>query len=266
MPTIDTLRACRAFLLDMDGTIYVGDTLIPGAREFIATLEERGLPHLFLTNNSSRRGQSFQERLQRLGIQASRDRILTSGDATIGYLLHCTPHRSAYLVGTPELESEFREAGVELTADDPDCVVLGFDTSLTFEKLEIACRWLFADKPYYATSPDRTCITPRGLIPDIGAIIAACEAVTGRTPHIIGKPQPEIVADALRRLDATAATTAIVGDQLDTDMAMAQASELCGVLVMSGETSAARVSALPDDSKHFLVAESVADITRWLRA
>lgn len=263
-PTIDTLRACRGFLFDMDGTIYVDERLIEGAKKVLGLLRQRDIPYLFLTNNSSRRGKAYQERLARLGIQATREQILTSGDATIGHLLHATPHRSAYLVGTPDLEAEFREAGIDIDCEDPDCVVLGFDTTVTYAKLEQACHYLFAGKPYFATHPDRTCITTRGLVPDIAAIIAACEAVTRRLPHIIGKPQPEIVADALRRLGTSASETAMVGDQLDTDQTMAQQSGLCGVLVMTGETTPERLAAWPDDRKRFLVADSVAELARWL--
>lgn len=248
----------------MDGTIYVDERLIDGARELLALLDARQVPYLFLTNNSSRRGRAYQERLARLGIDAPREQVMTSGDATIGYLLHQTPHRSAYLVGTPDLEAEFREAGIDIDGDDPDCVVVGFDTTLTFAKLERACHLLFAGKPYYATHPDRTCITERGLIPDIAAIIAACEAVTRRLPHIIGKPQPEIIADALRRLGTAAEETAMVGDQLDTDLTMAQQNGLCGVLVMTGETTPERLAAWPDDQKRFLIAKSVAQLAAWL--
>ena len=248
----------------MDGTIYVDERLIDGAKDTLALLDARAIPYLFLTNNSSRRGQAYQERLARLGIDAPREQILTSGDATIGYLVHSTPHRSAYVVGTPDLEDEFRAAGIDLDGDDPDCVVVGFDTTLTYGKLERACHLLFAGKPYYATHPDRTCITDHGLVPDIAAIIAACNAVTGRLPHIIGKPQPEIIADALRRLGTVAAETAMVGDQLDTDMTMAQQSGLCGVLVMTGETTPQKLAAWPAEHKRFLIAESVGQLARWL--
>lgn len=265
MLTWDHLKQCHAFLLDMDGTIYVDNVLVPGARELITLLDERDIPYLFLTNNSSRRGATYEHRLQGMGIAARREQILTSGDATIEHLLHTTPYRSVYLVGTPELEAEFREAGIELGDDDPECVVVGWDTTLTYAKLERACTLLFAGKPYFATHPDRTCITTRGLIPDIAAIIAACEAVTGRRPHIIGKPYPEIVAAALRRLGSQAGRTAMVGDQLDTDLTMAQQSGLVGVLVRTGETTPERLAAWPEEQKNFLIAESVAELTRWLQ-
>jgi HAD superfamily hydrolase (TIGR01450 family) len=249
----------------MDGTLYISESLIPGAREFLELLAERAVPHVFLTNNSSRSGSYYQQRLARMGIEVGRDRILTSGDATIAHILETTPYRSAYVVGTPELCADFEAAGVTLDEVDPDCVVVSFDTTLTFAKLESACRLLFAGKPYFATHPDKTCITDHGLIPDIAAIIAACEAVTGRTPHIIGKPRPEMVAAALRRLGSTAAETSIVGDQLDTDLTMAQDAGLVGVLVRTGETTPAKLEAWPADRRDFLIADSVAQVVSWLR-
>ncbi len=260
------LRAARAFLLDMDGTLTVDDSLLPGAREITSYLHARGLPFLYLTNNSSRRGDDFRARLQGLGIPARREQILTSGDATIDHILTTTPHRSAFLVGTPALQEDFRAAGIELDREDPDCVVLGFDTTLTYDKVERACRLLFAGKPYFATHPDRTCFTKRGLVPDIAAVIAACEAVTGRRPKIIGKPNREMVAAALHRLGATADTTAMIGDQLDTDMSMARASRLCGVLVLSGETTPAKLDAWPAAQRPQLVAQDVAEVLTWLDA
>jgi HAD superfamily hydrolase (TIGR01450 family) len=259
------LRACKAFLLDMDGTIYVDERLLPGALALISHLDERRLPYLFLTNNSASSGEVYRQRLSRLGIRVERERILTSGDATISFLLSETPHRSAYLVGTPALEADFRAQGLDLDAEDPDCVVVAFDTTLTFAKLERACALLFRGKPYYATHPDKTCITARGLIPDIAAIIAACEAVTGRTPQIIGKPSPEIVRAALSRLGgARAEATAMVGDQLDTDMTMARRAGLVGVLVLSGETKPERLSAAPEAERPMLCLENVGELLSLL--
>lgn len=259
------LAACRAFLLDMDGTLYLDERLLPGARELIALLDERRIPYLFVTNNSSRRGEDYRQRLARLGIHVPGERILTSGDATIDYLLNHTPHRSAYVVGTPGLEADFASAGFRLDPIDPDCVVVGYDTTVTYEKLEIACRHLFSGKPYVATHPDKTCITQRGLIPDIAAIIAACQAVTGRAPdRILGKPSPEMVEVALRRLGSTEATTAIVGDQLDTDMTMAEGTELIAVLVMSGETTPAKLAEWPVDRRPSIVASHIGEVLAWM--
>jgi len=264
MTALERLRACQSFLLDMDGTFYVDEVLVPGAHELLAVLARRGASWLFLTNNSAARAEDYRARLRRLGIATDDGQVLTSGDATISYLLEETPHRSACLLGTPALEADFRAAGIALDAADPDCVVVGFDTTVTYAKLQRACRWLFAGKPYYATHPDRTCITREGLVPDIAAIIAACEAVTRRTPQIIGKPYPEMVRAALRALGGRAETTAIIGDQLDTDMTMARQSGLLGVLVRSGETTPARLEAWPRDERPPLVARDVGEVAEWL--
>jgi len=206
------LRACEVFLIDMDGTLYVGEQLVAGAGALVAGLRRDGHRYLFLTNNSSHQGEDYRRRLERLGIAATRADVLTSGDATIAHLLGATPHRSACLLGTPALEDEFRRAGIAVDTPHPDCVVVAFDTTLTYAKLERACTLLFAGKPYYATHGDRTCITEHGLVPDAAALIAACEAVTGRLPEIVGKPHAPIVEAALGRLGASVERTAIVGD------------------------------------------------------
>lgn len=258
------LGNCKAFLVDLDGTIYLDDELLPGALDFLALLRERELPYVFLTNNSSKSARDYKRRLEGLSIEVAPGQILTSGDATIEYLLQKTTHRSAFLMGTETLMEDFEAAGFDLSTSDPDCVVAGFDTTIDYAKLERACTLLFAGKPYYATHPDRTCITQRGLVPDIAAIIAACEAVTRRTPKIIGKPQPEMVEVALARLGSVASETAMIGDQLDTDMEMARRSGLCPVLMMSGETTEAALAASPNPPAH--VFENIAALATALRA
>ena len=258
------LLACTSFLIDLDGTLYLDEELLPGALELLALLDERDHGYVFLTNNSSHSGHAYRERLARLGIEVARDRILTSGDATIDFVLNKTRHRSCYLVGTPGLEADVREAGLELDADAPDCVIVGYDTTFDYAKLEVACRLVARGLPYYATHPDKTCITSRGLVPDIAAIIAAIEAVVGKLPKIIGKPQPEMVEAALRRLGSEAETTAILGDQLDTDMTMAHWSGLCAVLMMSGETTPEKLAAWPQDQRPALVATDIGQVHQWL--
>lgn len=258
------LRRSRGFLIDMDGTMYIDDVLVPGARELLRHLDDAGCRYVFVTNNSSARARDYHARLARLGVDIPAEKILTSGDATLSYLRRHTSHRSAFVVGTPGFEAECREQGLDLDARDPDCVVVAFDKTLTYGKLERACTLLFAGKPYYATHPDKTCITGRGLIPDIAAIIAACEAVTGRLPKIIGKPYPEMVDAALERLGTSLDETVILGDQLDTDMAMAAASRTLGVLMMSGETTRDSWVAAGTDDELRLTAPSVEQVWRWL--
>jgi HAD superfamily hydrolase (TIGR01450 family) len=242
-----SLAEVDAFLLDMDGTLYVDDALQPRARELLELLAERGARHLFLTNNSSARGSDYEAKLERLGLPPSlvRGHVLTSGEATARHLARETRWRRIFLLGTPSLAAELRAAGLELDERDPECVVLGFDKTLTYDRLARACLLIAAGLPYVATHPDFTCITSAGLIPDAGAFIVGIERVTGRLPKVVGKPEPEMVAAALERLGggAVAARTAMVGDQLDTDMAMAARAGLYGVLVLSGETSRERLAA-----------------------
>lgn len=256
----ERLAGVRAFLVDLDGTTYIDSELLPGAKAFLDYLRETGIPHLFLSNNSSCSGSEYVERLRRLGIPAERKDVMTSGDATIEYLLRRTEFRRPYVIGTEPLLADFAAAGFDVNGPDCDSVVAAFDTTLTFEKLERACALLFDGAPYYATHPDKTCITARGLIPDIAAIIAACEAVTGRVPKIIGKPEAEIVSLALEILGTNAGETAIVGDQLDTDMTMGRQSGLVSCLVMTGETSEERLAGCPAELRPDLVLSGIREL------
>jgi HAD superfamily hydrolase (TIGR01450 family) len=260
-----SLAAVRAFLLDMDGTLVVDERLLPGALELIELLRRGGRRLLFLTNNSSARASDYRLRLEQLGIPACDDEVLTSGEATWRYLLRETSHRRPYLLGTPALQDEFRDAGLPGVEDQPDCVVLGFDKTLTYERLARASLLVARGLPYFATHADFTCITGEGLIPDTGAFIAAIQTVTGRRPKVLGKPEPEMVAAALERLGTSAAETAMVGDQLDTDMTMAQRAGLLGVLVLSGETSRERLEA-QREVRPDLVLTSVAELVGMLRS
>jgi HAD superfamily hydrolase (TIGR01450 family) len=234
-----------AFAFDLDGTVYLGDTLLPGAREFLHALAEGGVPHVFATNNSSDPGSRYVERLQRLGIAASREQVLTSNDVAIAHLRTAGVTRPL-LLATPDVVREYREHGYHTMDDDPDAdrnaepeaVVLTFDTTLTYDKLARAAHWIRAGVPYFATHPDKTCPTPLGPIPDCGSFIALLEHATGRSPTILGKPQRQM-ADAIRsRLDRPAADIAFVGDRLYTDVRMANENGFLAVLTLTGETTA----------------------------
>ena len=258
-----SLEDIQAVLSDMDGTLYVSDQRIPGARRFVKRVRERGMPLLFLTNNSSARAVTYRDRLRSLGIPAETEEILTSGRASAHYLREHTDHHRVLLLGTPALREELEEAGFTvLDADSegtPDCVVLGFDKTLTYARLERACLELAEGCPYYATHPDFTCITDRGLIPDTGAMIAAIETVVHRRPRVLGKPMAEMVAAGLALLSSAAETTAMVGDQLDTDMTMAHRAGLFGIFVLSGEGTAEQLAAQPE-LRPELVLGSVAEL------
>ncbi len=231
-----TLHAVRCFLLDMDGTVFLGDRLLPGARRLLALLRARDIGHLFLTNNSSHHREHYAAKLQRLGLEVRSEEIFTSGEATARYLHARQPDARVYLVGTPALEDEFRAHGFRLVAERPDFAVLGFDTTLTYAKLRRLCDLVRAGVPYIATHPDVNCPVEGGFIPDIGAMMALVEASTGRRPDVIvGKPYPPMVEAVVARTGLPTAAMCMVGDRLYTDIALGRAG-VRTVLVLTGET------------------------------
>jgi 4-nitrophenyl phosphatase len=230
------LDTIRCFLLDMDGTFYLGSRLLPGALELIALFERRGIDYLFLTNNSSRTRREYAEKIRRMGLDLPENKIFTSGEATALYLSEQKPGASLYVVGTPALENEFREHGFHLTADQPDFAVLGFDTTLTYAKLWKLCDLVTAGVPYIATHPDINCPTETGFMPDIGAMMALIQTSTGKTPDvIIGKPYDPIVQALSAKMHLPVDQLCMVGDRLYTDIALGKTG-LTTVLVLSGET------------------------------
>ena len=233
----EPLAMARGFLVDMDGTFFVGEKLLPGALEFIATLKRQGKPYLFLTNNSTRRGDQYAEKISRLGLPTGADQVLTSGEATARHVLARRTERRAYVVGTPALEQEFRDFGFELDVTSPEIAILGFDTTLTYDKLWRLCNFVRAGLPYVATHPDLNCPTEDGFKPDIGAMIAFVKASTGREPDVVvGKPNRMIAEAAAEKLGLPLDSLAMVGDRLYTDIALGQSAGIPAVLVWTGET------------------------------
>ena len=230
------LKEVQCFLFDMDGTIYLGDELLPGALEFLGDLDERKVPYYFLTNNSSRSRADYVKKLDRLGLKTPAEKIFSSGEATAIYLKKQGGGKRIYMVGTPSLEKEFVEHGFQLVQDDPDYVVLGFDTTLTYEKLWKLCDFAREGIPYIATHPDINCPTETGFMPDIGAMMALVETSTGRKPDVIvGKPYPPIIEAIVKKTGYSVDQLVMVGDRLYTDIAMG-VTGITTVLVLSGET------------------------------
>lgn len=231
-----SLRDIKAFLLDMDGTIYLGNRPIPGSDEFIRTLRQKGKKYLFLTNNSSQNSRYYRAKLGKMGIEAEEGEILTSGEVALNYLKEKGVDR-IYPLATPALEEIFEEGGLDLTSEAPQMVVVGFDTTLTYKKLARACHFIQRGVPWMTTHPDRVCPTEEGYIPDCGAFRALIEEATGIPPHIVlGKPSLYLARYALEKIGAGAEETLMVGDRLYTDIAMGKEAGLRTMLVFSGET------------------------------
>lgn len=238
MKNFEELKNIRCFLLDMDGTFYLGEKLLPGAREFLELLDRRGIQYLFLTNNSSRTRKEYAEKIRRMGVPMEENRIFTSGEAAAITLARQKPGARLYIVGTPALEREFHEHGFEITSDHPDFAVLGFDTTLTYEKIWKLCDLITAGTPYIATHPDINCPTETGFMPDIGAMMAMIAASTGKSPDlVIGKPNAPIVEALAEKQHLPIESLCMVGDRLYTDIALGKTG-LYTVLVLSGETHA----------------------------
>ena len=201
-------------------------------------MRETGRDFLFLTNNSSHNAAFYVEKLGRMGLEIDRSKVLTSGEATCEKLRELYPGRRTYVLGNEFLRAEFAEAGIEIDEENPELVVVGFDTTLTYEKLRVCCDFLRAGLPYVATHPDFNCPTETGFMPDIGAIMAFIEASAGRRPDlIVGKPNTGIVDAVLRRTGLRVGELAMVGDRLYTDIETGIRSGMVSILVMSGETT-----------------------------
>lgn len=247
----DSLSQVRCFLLDMDGTFYLGEELLDGALEFIDVLHRQGRDYLFLTNNSSKDSRQYADKFARLGLPISRDKIMTSGEATAMHMRRQNPGARVYVVGTRALENEFYERDFVLTDEMPDFAVLGFDTTLTYAKLWKLCDLVRAGVRYIATHPDYNCPTETGFMPDIGAMIAFVKASTGREPDlIVGKPNSLLVEQAADRLGIPASTMCMIGDRLYTDIALGANANIPTILVLSGETRTNEVASSPFQPNH----------------
>ena len=236
----ERLKDIRLFLFDMDGTLYLGDTLFDFTKELLAAIRSTGAEYLFMTNNSSKSVSAYVKKLGRLGIKAVNEDFITSSQATAYYLRKNYPDARLYVCGTQSLKDELRENGFVITEmpDEVDAVVIGFDTELTFKKLEDVCRLLLArDLPYIATNPDYVCPTEYGYVPDCGSVCDMIYHATKKRPLVIGKPQALMPELAMAMKGISKEQTAVVGDRIYTDIKSGINAGCVTVLVMSGETT-----------------------------
>ena len=238
-----------AVFLDLDGTIYLGGDLIDGALDFLARCDGEGVKRYFLSNNSSKSVAQYVEKLGALGIPATEDDVLLSTHDLIAWL-HDSGYVRIYLVGTEGMRNMLQDAGFEIDKDDPEIVVLGYDTEINYEKISMASIFLHKGVPMVASHPDMVCPSPDGGLPDTGAYMAMFEATTGVRPvHVCGKPEPGMILHKIEALGLDPSRCAMVGDRLYTDMAMATRAGVKGILVLSGEATEQDVSVLPDGAE-----------------
>ncbi len=249
----ERLRRLRHVALDLDGTLYKDGAPFDCTKRFLRRLRELGIGRTFVTNNSARSTGEYVELLHDVGIDAEPDDVYSSTLATLAYLKRELPRvRRLFVLGTESLEGELRTGGYEIAGadpdDPPDAVVVGYDTGLTFERLNRAAYWIATGREFVATHPDRVCPTRRRtVLVDCGSICAALREATGRRPTAVpGKPSPFMLAGIMERTGVRADELAMVGDRLYTDVAMAKSAGSLAVLVLTGETTAEAAAESPD--------------------
>ena len=255
-----SLPGIKVVFCDLDGTLYLGDQLIPGARGFLERCHSRGIRPFFLSNNSSRSVEQYVEKLIGLGIPASADDVLLSTHDLLSWL-NKKGVREVFLVGTTGMRSMFTARGFVTDSRAPEYVVLGYDTEVTYGKLATATVHLHRGIPLVASHPDLVCPVPDGGLPDAGSFLALLEAATGVRPvHVCGKPNAGMVLHKLNELGVAANQSAVIGDRLYTDVEMAKRSGAMGILVLSGEATRDDVENAPQQPD--LVLASVDDLLR----
>ena len=253
-----SLDGIKAVFLDLDGTIYLGDSLIDGALDFLGRLEERGIKRYFLSNNSSKSVEQYVEKLRDLGIDSDKDEVLLSTHDLISWLSK-KEVTSTFLVGTEGMRSMLEEQGIETSSEQPEFVVLGYDTEISYEKLATASIHLHEGVQLVASHPDMVCPSPRGGLPDTGAYMSLFKATTGVGPvHVCGKPNKGMILHKVEDLGLKPSECCMVGDRLYTDIEMADRAGVYGILVLSGEASVDDVE--EGELRPSLVVDSVAEL------
>lgn len=232
----------KGLLIDLDGTLYHGDTVIEGAGAWIQDLQSKQIPYLFVTNNSSRTPQGVADHLTHLGIPASAEQVCTSAMAAAHYIAQQSPASSVYVIGEDGLKQAATEHGLQLTDEQPDYVLQGIDRQFTYEKLTKALRLIAGGATFILTNPDLQLPSHDGLLPGAGTIGASIVAATGIEPVVIGKPSAILMEYALERLGLPAKDAIVVGDNLLTDIAAGAAAGCVTVLVLSGITTTDNMS------------------------
>lgn len=253
-----------AAIVDLDGTVYLGDSLVPGADDGVRALRDAGVDVLFLTNKAIERRGDYCAKLGRLGIDAAPEDVVTSGWVTARYVADRYPHGTATVIGERPLIDELADAGVETTRDAPgDLLVVSMDRAFDYGKLELALRTLDDGSPFLATNPDRTLPVEDGAVPGAGGMIGAVEGVTGREPdRILGKPSATMIETAFEAVGADPERCLLIGDRLDTDIEMGERAGATTVLVLSGVTDEADLAAADATPDHVL--DSLADVEEVL--
>lgn len=257
------LKNHKLFLFDMDGTLYLGDQLYSFTKELLATIRAKGKRYLFMTNNSSKSVADYVKKLAKLGIEAIEEDFITSSQATAYYLKLHHKGQKLYVCGTNSLKEELRKNGFEVTEnlDEVECIVMGFDTELTFKKLEDVSKLLLTrELPYIATNPDYVCPTEFGSVPDCGSVCDMIYNATKKRPLVIGKPEALMPELAMQQHGYSKEETTVIGDRIYTDIKSGLNAGINTILVLSGETTQEILDA-SEDKPHMVLNDAGEMIT-----
>ena len=262
---LSDIKRINLFLFDMDGTLYLGDRLYDFTKELLQKIRQAGKRYLFMTNNSSKSVADYVKKLEKLGIEATEEDFITSSQATAHYLKLYHLGARLYVCGTNSLKEELRKEGFEVTEvlEDVDCIVMGFDTELTFKKLEDVSKLLLTrELPYIATNPDYVCPTEYGSVPDCGSACDMIYNATKKRPVVIGKPTALMPELAMQKYGYKKEESAVIGDRIYTDIKSGLNAGITGILVLSGETTREILEASED--KPHLVLEDCSEMIPFL--
>lgn len=263
---VDSLRAKKLFLLDMDGTIYNEDQIFDGTLDFLKQIEVQGARYIFITNNSSKSVDDYVQKVNAMGIPADASHFYTSSQATAFYLNENYQGQTVYCMGTRSLVKELRDSDISVVTEVDDTasvVLIGFDTELTSEKIRNTCIMLGRDVTYLATNPDLVCPVSFGYIPDCGSMSIMLKNATGKTPFFIGKPEPIMADCVLKKLGMRREDAVIIGDRLYTDIATGKNAGIDTICVLSGEATMEDIEA--GDVKPTWIFDSVKEICAALQ-
>jgi NagD protein len=259
---MQSLKAKKGFICDMDGVIYHGNHLLPGVIEFVNWLKSENKSFLFLTNSSERSPKELEQKLKRLGLEVDETHFYTSALATASFLASQCPDGSAYVIGEPGLITALYDAGFSMNDVNPDYVVVGDTRSYSYEKIEHAINLVCNGAKLIGTNSDLTGPSEKGIMPSTKALISPIELATGRKAYFIGKPNPLMMRHAVKRLGVKPEDTAIIGDRMDTDIVAGIETEMDTVLVLSGVTDEKNLSNFPYKPKYVL--NGVGDIAKLI--
>ena len=255
----ESISSMKLYLFDMDGTLYLGDQLFPFTKDLLAAISATGGRYLFMTNNSSKSVADYIKKLDKLGISSCRDDFITSSQATAYYLKKYHAGQILYVCGTESFKQELMLEGFTVSEDitQTQCIVMGFDTELTFRKLHDVSYLLLTqpDLPYIATNPDLVCPTEFGSVPDCGSVCEMIYNATQKRPIVIGKPSPLMPELAMERWNVAKEHTCVIGDRIYTDIQCGLNAGITGILVMSGETTQEILDQSPN-KPHFVLSDA----------